>query len=757
MIDVGLRQSIGAENRLHDSWRRVRESAGAPGLDGIAVNKFAENLDEHLDDLRNEIARDSYWPGPLRRISIPKACGGYRTLAIPSVRDRVVQTAAAIWLDQRFDHSFSTSSFAYRNHMGARRAADALAKIVSPRSWAVIADIQKFFDNVEHDLIGQDLKAGGVDGGDIALILRWLAAQTVGMGGRFVSVKGLPQGAPLSPVLSNIFLTPFDRAIEQAGLSFVRYADDFVIVANDQGHAAEGLAITESVLTHRKLHLKPGKTDTAPLSKTISFLSFDFDGITRRVSKAKIDEFTVHVTTTLSQATPDMLSEMRRNLYNVVTGWFNYFGGASPEADAQLAMLDELLHDQLKRNATRLGLTKPAIEILVDSVRPRPTVETLPAGYPEQSPIKPIELAEVDSPDSRGMFSKRYQINSQAIAAAQAPSLSARGHLYIPTHGSYVTRYGGVIAVKRKKAVIMEVPIAQLSAVTIEANGVSMSTEAIGALARSRIPVAICNPIGLPLARVVPARAWHTARVMEQQLVTRTGERGVAIAREMITAKILNQRAMLLCWSKYRRRSMEHRLALRSAAAVIESYTKQFQTLPADTNEARTAIFLTEARAAAHYWRAVRLVLPSTGFEHRRPRGKLDIVNAALNYSYWFLRNAVWAAIESTSLTPFIGFLHAGRRHSAALVYDLMEEFRQPIVDRTVFAMFGRGHRLHLGADGRLKLQSRTKIQKSLTKTLERRSDGQPLALGARILIQASALQSAVLRSRPYEAYRMPW
>lgn len=757
-----LLAAVSSVEALHEAWRRVSSSKGAPGLDGVTTAQFAVDAGDRIDELARLAASGGYRPGALRRVAIPKPAGGYRVLGIPTVADRIVQTAAAIWLDTRFDPTFSKASFAYRPMLGARRASDALARLVAPQSWAVIADIEKFFDNVDHQILARELRTHGVDADDVGLINRWISAQKVGASGRFVAVKGLPQGAPLSPVLANLFLTPFDQAIEAAGFTHVRYADDFVVVADTEASARQALVLTRETLAERGLGLKSGKTDLAAVSDSIAFLGFEFDGATRRISAQKVREFESHATSSLAKAGMGSLVELQRELHDITTGWHNYFGGASTAVDQQLAALDRWLHREIETRARQLGVGEHTVSIMVGALAGRLTPLSAAPDYAEPEPATEVAADSDHGPvaESRNwVFGKRYQLASQAIASDQAPLLSSSGDLFIPTHGCYVGKSGEILVIKRKKAVVMEVPFNEIRSLTIEAAGATVSSEAILTLADRRVPVALCRASGLPSARLVSARAWHTATTVEQQVEARSNGRAFSLAVEMIAAKILNQRALLLYAGKYKGRPTELRRETVRAAQHLAELAGRCREVSADAGH-RTAIFLTEARAAAFYWHQIAALLPSgTGnqFTRRRSRHPEDVVNATLNYGYWILRNTVWSALERTTLTPFIGVLHSGRRHSAGLVYDLMEEFRQPVVDRAVIALVGRRTKLEMDRNGRLRLRTRRLVREAIERALKRTSIGQPRSLLDVIDRQALAVQATILRGRPYEGYRMSW
>lgn len=171
----------------------------------------------------------------------------------------------------------------------------------------------------------------------------------------------------------------------------------------------------------------------------------------------------------------------------------------------------------------------------------------------------------------------------------------------------------------------------------------------------------------------------------------------------------------------------------------------------------RTPLFLAEARAAARYWSAFARAMPSdAAFTARRGRGAADIVNKLLNFGYWSLHLRVRSAIEHAGLDPAIGLLHTSRRKTPGLVFDAMEEFRQPLVDRVVLSLVGRGSRLELNDRGELTSHTRTIAQRAFSRALERQEDGSRTMLEV-IHRQAKALARALANGSPYEPYRSIW
>jgi CRISPR-associated protein Cas1 len=249
---------------LATAWKRVRANGGGAGGDSIGPEAFARDLGPRLQALARALGEGSYRPGPLRSFPIEKPGGGIRLLRIPCIADRVAQTAAAALLSAAFDARMSARSFGYRPARSVPLALSALRRAASGRPWTLDADIAKFFDRVPHEALLDDLAIWTGDARLVRLVALWLK----GFGGR----RGLAQGAPVSPVLANLFLHPLDEALARAGFAHVRYADDFVVLARSAKGAARARSIAAAALARRGLDLSPGKTRIVPPGAPFTFL-----------------------------------------------------------------------------------------------------------------------------------------------------------------------------------------------------------------------------------------------------------------------------------------------------------------------------------------------------------------------------------------------------------------------------------------------------------------------------------------------------
>ena len=211
------------------AWETVKANRGSGGVDGQTLEGFAAQLDQQLDRLQGELEEDVYRPQPVRQVQIPKAGkpGEFRRLGIPTIYDRVCQQALLNRLEPIFEPVFDEANFGYRR---GRSTQDALRKvwkeIQSGREWIVDADLKDFFGSVDHAKLLTLVAQRIADGRVLRLIEAMLKAGSYGKGRLFPSERGTPQGGVVSPLLSNILLTPFDQEMRRKGYRLTRYADD---------------------------------------------------------------------------------------------------------------------------------------------------------------------------------------------------------------------------------------------------------------------------------------------------------------------------------------------------------------------------------------------------------------------------------------------------------------------------------------------------------------------------------------------------
>jgi RNA-directed DNA polymerase len=261
---------------LSAAWERVRSNKGAAGCDGQTVEQFSARAPELLETLHEQLKAKSYRPRPVKRVEIPKPGGGKRPLGIPTVRDRIVQQAVLQVLQPIFEAEFSDYSHGFRPYRGCATALDIVDRAVKfGYEWVVDADIEQFFDTVDHEVLLDGVHEEVSDGSVLRLIRMFLESGVLMDSGDLEPTElGTPQGGPLSPLLANIYLHPLDEAMKENGFGLVRYADDFVIFTKSQQRAEEALELATCVLEGLKLHLHPEKTRITVIDEGFDFLGY---------------------------------------------------------------------------------------------------------------------------------------------------------------------------------------------------------------------------------------------------------------------------------------------------------------------------------------------------------------------------------------------------------------------------------------------------------------------------------------------------
>ena len=329
--DTLLNELLSDEN-LKIAKQRVKKNKGASGIDGMEVKELDEYLSKHLDEIKKQIRNKKYSPKPVKRVEIPKPDGGVRNLGVPTVVDRFVQQAIAQVLTPIYEPKFSESSYGFRPDRCCEMAIlKALEFMNDGYQWVVDIDLEKFFDNVNHDklisLIMKDVKCGEI----VSLINKFLKSGIMIDDEYKESVIGTPQGGNLSPLLSNIMLNQLDKELEARGLRFTRYADDCIILVGSS-KAADRVMKNVSIFIESKLGLKVNMTKSK-VSKPndIKYLGFGFfmdknDGLWKAKPHAKsVEKLKLKLKKLTSRRWSISLDERLEKIKKTIVGWTNYY------------------------------------------------------------------------------------------------------------------------------------------------------------------------------------------------------------------------------------------------------------------------------------------------------------------------------------------------------------------------------------------------------------------------------------------------
>jgi RNA-directed DNA polymerase len=353
-----LYDKICREDILRHAYGLARANAGAPGVDGVTFAQIEEQgLEAWLTGLREELVSKTYRPDPVRRVMIPKNGGGERALGIPTIRDRVIQTAAKIVLEPIFEADFEDNAYGYRPARGAVDAVkDVHRHLCRGYTDVVDADLSRYFDSIPHDDLLKSVARRVADGTVLRLIKLWLkvpieerdADGTRRMSGGKNNRRGTPQGGVISPLLANIYMNRFLKHWRLSGCGealrahVVSYADDFVILS--RGRAAEALTWTKAVMTKLGLTLNEAKTTLRNArQERFTFLGYSFGRhypynsrvrmhMSASPSKKSVQRLKAKVRELLVPGNNDPWPEVRDDLNRTLRGWSSYFNLGSPMA-----------------------------------------------------------------------------------------------------------------------------------------------------------------------------------------------------------------------------------------------------------------------------------------------------------------------------------------------------------------------------------------------------------------------------------------
>lgn len=327
-----LIEEILSNQNIEMAIRKVKSNKGAAGIDKIPVDRIESIFQKHVEQIKTSILNMTYRPLPVRRVYIPKPNEKLRPLGIPVVIDRVIQQVIAQKLSEIFDSSFSQHSYGFRPNRSAHDAMEeVLINLNDGYEWVIDLDIEKYFDTVNHDRLISILREKVNDKITLNLIRKFLRAGIMDEGVVSPSEEGVPQGGPLSPILSNIYLDKLDKELEERGLRFIRYADDVNIFVKSEMSANRVMKSVTSWL-ERKLYLKVSATKTKVVKPLKSqFLGFTFwknkDKWECKPCKDRKQKLCDKIKEKLTRrkAMTEPLSETFRKVNQILRGWINYF------------------------------------------------------------------------------------------------------------------------------------------------------------------------------------------------------------------------------------------------------------------------------------------------------------------------------------------------------------------------------------------------------------------------------------------------
>jgi RNA-directed DNA polymerase len=358
-----LIDKVYAEDNLLAAFLKVKANGGKPGVDRVTIEQFESRLEVELDRLQETLRQGTYRPQQIKRVWIPKpGSREKRPLGIPTVRDRVVQTALRNVLEPIFERDFAIHSYGFRPGRGCKdalRRVDGLIR--GPYPYVVDADLKSYFDTIPHALLMQRVREKVSDGRVLVLLEQFLSQEILEDLAAWTPEEGTPQGAVISPLLSNIYLDPLDHYMEAIGVEMVRYADDLVLLCRSAAEANQAHQILRAWTEEAGLTLHPVKTRIVDVREPggFDFLGYHFEQGRRRPRKKSLKKFRDNVREKTRRNNGHSLDAIIESLNATLRGWFEYFkhshSSTFPRLDGWVRMR---LRSILRKRRHRRGIGK---------------------------------------------------------------------------------------------------------------------------------------------------------------------------------------------------------------------------------------------------------------------------------------------------------------------------------------------------------------------------------------------------------------
>lgn len=324
-----LIDKVYAKITLRAGFAKVKHNAGSGGIDGQTVKMFETKMEDNLDTLQRQLREGSYRPKPVRRVWISKLFSrDKRPLGIPTVKDRVVQTALKTVLEPIFEKDFAPTSYGGRPGRGCKDALRQVEQFLKEGySWVVDADIKSYFDMIPRQPLMERIEKKVADGRVLELIKSFLEQGIMEGMKHWKPTEGTPQGAVISPLLANIYLDPLDWKMIREGFKMVRYCDDLVILCRSQQQAQQALEILRQWLTEQGLSLNDEKTGIVDATKHggFDFLGYHFERGYRWPRQKSMQKLKDKIRAQTRRCNGRSLDGIIKVINPVLRGWFGYF------------------------------------------------------------------------------------------------------------------------------------------------------------------------------------------------------------------------------------------------------------------------------------------------------------------------------------------------------------------------------------------------------------------------------------------------
>ena len=740
---------------LFKAWETVKKKNAGGGIDGTSVQDFDINAPKNIQAIQQELAAGKWIPQPYFRVCIPKKNNEIRELGLLTVKDKIIQQALLMLLEPKVEHLFVNNSYGYRPEKGALKAIKRTLweRNNKTKNWVLKLDIDNFFDNVNHSILETRVHACTTDPEIVRLIMLCVKMGVVSKSMNWKdSVKGLPQGAILSPVLANLYLHSFDQFILTRTTSYVRYADDFVIFTsneeeidriNDEAtkYLNEKLKLTLNEPVKKKIEegfeflgitINKGSHGISPEKKTellerIKRFELTATGMERQCTRSW-EGITAYYSKLLDENTLEELDQaLFQNLSNEITQKWKDFGNKNILKN----ILDKITFTstayKLKNNELKKGLLQIYLECK-----------------------KTTAEQEADKENQKIIQQRKREYQKKEISHSE---------LVINKLGVSVGYTKAGITVKEKGKLLFKVPTNNLKHITISSNGISLSSNFIFYTLKNRIPLDFFDYSGKHLGTFLSSSALQ-ASLWQAQAQMSVEKRNI-LAASIIDGKLNNQLNLIKYFHKYHKQN-ESQLAtsLNSIQKNLQKYKEYLKQAPFHQKECIIQIMAFEAQGAQRYWNYIKTLLADDNiiFNGRIHQGAEDPVNAMLNYGYAILYARVWKSLLKFQLNPYDSVIHVRQSSKPTFVYDIVEIFRPQAVDRVIISMIQRNEPVEI-KNKLITEETKKLLIQNITERLYRREmyRNEKISFQTIIELQVKNIAEYIQHDTKFKVYKSKW
>lgn len=715
-------------------------SSNASGIDEIDYKEFKQNFSSNIKKLMDLIIQGTYSPEPLKKIEIQKENSSEtRPIALSSIKDKLVQRVLYKFLNDYFDEEFSNKSYAYRKDKSTITAINRVSQFIQEGNQYILkTDIDNFFETINHDKLLTILDNQISDRSITRLISLFLQI------GGFKNLEyhehddGVHQGDILSPLLSNIYLDMMDKWLEKYEILFVRYADDFVIFSKKEDELKTIKEKLEIFLASLDLKLGADKTYFTNIQDGFTFLGIRFEGKQRIVDNERFQK-SLSKLHKLSK-TKFSFVKYTKDLNAYLLAIKNYYLKIIEKNTNQYRLLEENLIDSISfkvytckenkeiktKKEFKIVLSQIKLDIIFDLEIIENKIELIIAKAYEQY------LSNKSYKDSKTKVDKKK--NEYAKKFANDSTL-------------HINSFGLTLGISKNKFVIKEYgkvqktfPFDKISRIILEGQGISLSTDVIKKSVENNITIDFLDRDAISYASLISYKASTTQNIQKQSMLLNS-DIHIYLAKAFIQGKAKNQINYIKYLNKYHK--------------FLESNIKKMESIYKNIKKASTIneTMGFEGSISVIYWDSIKLIL-EVPFEARITFGAKDIVNSSLNYAYAILYGKVQHALVYAGLSLNISFLHAIDNQKPTLVYDMIEEFRTFVVDRTIFSMLNKNEPIKLDKDGFLNKSSKQLIAKNIKEKLGSYTMWKKESIKVENIIQTQCYKLAKAIEENKESYR---